>query len=63
MEELNEVIWRKARRSYDDGDQCVEVASLAGGVAFRDSKDPAGPKVTIERVRFRRLIEVMKQAE
>jgi hypothetical protein len=34
--------WRKATASSADG--CVEVAPLDdGGVAVRDSKDPAGP--------------------
>jgi hypothetical protein len=34
--------WRKAKRSMSNGN-CVEVASLAGSVKIRDSKDPYGP--------------------
>ncbi|MET8062246.1 DUF397 domain-containing protein [Micromonospora sp. NPDC005313] len=34
--------WRKSSHSGDEG-ACVEVASLTGAVAVRDSKDPAGP--------------------
>jgi len=35
--------WFKSTFSGDSGGNCVEVAVLAGGVAVRDSKDPAGP--------------------
>ena len=34
--------WRKARRSMNNGN-CAEVATQAGVVAVRDSKDPHGP--------------------
>lgn len=33
--------WRVS--SFSDGMQCVEVAAIDGGIAVRDSKDPAGP--------------------
>lgn len=36
--------WRKASASSDQGGNCVEVADLpGGGQAVRDSKDPDGP--------------------
>ncbi len=34
--------WRKARHSMNNGN-CTEVATAAGMVAVRDSKDPQGP--------------------
>ena len=34
--------WRKAQLSTNNG-ACVEVASVPGKVAVRDSKDPGGP--------------------
>ncbi len=37
--------WRKSSYSGNGGGNCVEVASLAGGIAIRDSKDPDGPKL------------------
>lgn len=37
-------VWAKSSRSNGNGgNNCVEVAFLPGGVAVRDSKDPAGP--------------------
>ena len=37
------VTWRKSKRSFVEGDECVEVAELGGGaVALRDSKNPTG---------------------
>jgi hypothetical protein len=38
--------WRKSSYSGNGGGNCVEVASMPGGVlAIRDSKDPDGPKL------------------
>ncbi len=34
--------WRKAQLSTNNG-ACVEVASVPGKIAVRDSKDPDGP--------------------
>jgi uncharacterized protein DUF397 len=42
--DLTSAAWRKSSYSSANGGQCVEVArNLPGGVAVRDSKDPAGP--------------------
>lgn len=41
--ELTGAVWRKARRSADNGGDCVEMAALTGGAAVRDSKNPTGP--------------------
>ncbi|TDC55370.1 DUF397 domain-containing protein [Actinomadura sp. KC345] len=58
--DLSKAIWRKASRSHDDGDQCVEVTSFLGMVAVRDSKDPDGPKLVIGHVDFRNFASVLK---
>ncbi|QFG24283.1 DUF397 domain-containing protein [Actinomadura sp. WMMB 499] len=52
--------WRKARRSGSQGDACVEVAALPGGVGVRDSKDPGGGRLTLTPAAFRRLVEQWK---
>jgi predicted secreted Zn-dependent protease len=39
--ELQQLAWRKARRSMANGD-CVEVAVTDGQIFVRDSKNPAG---------------------
>lgn len=58
--DLSDAIWRKASRSHDDGDQCIEVASLATMAAFRDSKDPDGPKLVVSRRDLRHFTETIK---
>ena len=46
------VAWRKALRSVGNGN-CVEVAPMAAGVAVRDSKDPAGPMLSLDAQSWR----------
>lgn len=58
--DLSNAVWRKASRSHPDGDACVELASVPGTVAIRDSKDPDGPKLLIGRPGFRRFTSVIK---
>jgi hypothetical protein len=38
----------KRTRSQQTTDQCVELASVSGYAAVRDSKDPEGPKLILE---------------
>jgi Domain of unknown function (DUF397) len=38
-QERQKLVWRKAKLSSNNG-QCVEVASVAGKIILRDSKDP-----------------------
>jgi hypothetical protein len=54
--------WRKASRSGSNGGECVELASVPGVVAIRDSKDPAGPKLMLSQDGFLRLAEALKHA-
>lgn len=44
--DLSGALWRKSTRSSGDG-ACVEVTTLHGATAVRDSKDPAGPALTV----------------
>ena len=44
--------WRKSTHSNSSGAECVELAGLPAAVAVRDSKDPEGPKLVLERTTF-----------
>ncbi|MFC5749570.1 DUF397 domain-containing protein [Actinomadura rugatobispora] len=50
---VSKIVWRRASRSNDQGGHCVEVASLPGAVAVRDSKDPEGPRLLVSHEAFR----------
>ncbi|MGQ0773775.1 MAG: DUF397 domain-containing protein [Pseudonocardiales bacterium] len=43
--DLSGAVWRKSTRSGGAG-ACVEVATLVGITAIRDSKHPTGPALT-----------------
>ncbi|MQY07187.1 DUF397 domain-containing protein [Actinomadura macrotermitis] len=58
--DLSIVEWHKSRRSSEQGDQCIELAAIHGAVAVCDSKDPAGPKLLIERADFRHFGNALK---
>jgi hypothetical protein len=52
--------WRKSSRSGTNGENCVELTAVNGGVAVRDSKDPYGPILTFRRNEFREFIATTK---
>ena len=55
--------WGKSSYSGNNGD-CVEVAVLrAGGRAFRDSKDPSGPIVTLSDSGFAAFLAAVGAGE
>lgn len=39
--------WRKSSYSGGDGDDCVEIATCPTTIHIRDSKDKAGPQLTV----------------
>jgi hypothetical protein len=48
-----EMQWRKSTYSGDQGGQCLEVAHTpVAAVAIRDSKNPAGPILTLDPATF-----------
>ncbi len=58
---LSRADWHKSTRSNGNGGNCVEVArNLPGIVVVRDSKDPHGPKLTVEPAEWRNFIADVK---
>lgn len=53
--ELDQLRWRKAKRSKANG-ACVEVAPAAGAIVIRDSKDPQGPVLNYSPESWRSFI-------
>lgn len=60
--ERESLAWLKARSSTANG-QCVEVASAAGGIAVRDSKDPDGPILIYTTSEFRAFLDGARNGE
>ena len=64
MAELTGAVWRKSSRSGGSGGNCVEVAdnlaSDAGSVYVRDSKDPAGPVLAVSAVGWTSFIAAVR---
>ncbi len=55
------LVWRKS--SYTGGNgNCVEVADLGDAIALRDSKNPAGPHLTITRPTWSAFIGGLKKS-
>ncbi|GGM32754.1 hypothetical protein GCM10012275_00190 [Longimycelium tulufanense] len=50
--------WRKASTSLNDA--CVEVAALRHRIGIRDSKNPTGPVLTIDRSPWLGLLSAIK---
>jgi hypothetical protein len=50
---LGPLAWRKSSYSSDQGGECLEIAETpVATVAVRDSKNPAGPILTIDPAAF-----------
>ncbi|GAQ57691.1 DUF397 domain-containing protein [Streptomyces acidiscabies] len=48
-----EILWRKSSYSGDQGGECVQIASTPlTHIAVRDSKNPAGPQLTLHPTAF-----------
>jgi Domain of unknown function (DUF397) len=54
--------WVKSSLSFASGD-CVEVASLDGGVGVRDSKHPAGPVLRFTAAEWRAFLGGARNGE
>jgi hypothetical protein len=51
--------WFTSTRSAGNG-ACVEVAHRAGGIAVRDSKDPAGPRLTFDAAAWNAFVRSLR---
>ncbi|MFI0355939.1 DUF397 domain-containing protein [Actinomadura sp. 9N407] len=49
-------VWRKSRRSTNQGGACIEVAALSRAVGVRDSKNPDGGHLALTPDRFAALL-------
>ncbi|TDC49793.1 DUF397 domain-containing protein [Actinomadura sp. KC345] len=58
--DLSTATWRKSSHSGGTGGECVELASAPGIIALRDSKNPDGPKLILERNDFAALVAALK---
>jgi len=59
--DLSRAQWKKSSYSGNSGN-CVEVAQLGQAVAVRDSKDPEGVVLVVERSGWRRLLFDLKNS-
>lgn len=60
---LQDVAWRKSRRSNPSGN-CVELAELAGGgVAVRNSRHPSGPALIYTPAEITAFIQGAKDGD
>jgi hypothetical protein len=57
------LVWRKSSRSNTQGNECVEVALLEGGVGLRDSKAPEVGHLVMAPEAFAALLAHVKQDE
>ncbi|MET8975854.1 DUF397 domain-containing protein [Streptomyces sp. NPDC004539] len=57
MARSTEILWRKSSYSGDQGGDCVEIASPPlAHIAVRDSKNPAGPHLTLHPTAFSEFV-------
>ena len=56
-------IWHRSRYCPQCDGQCVEVASMDGKVALRDSKDPGGPVLTFTVGEFDTFLEGVRSGD
>ncbi|GGV78394.1 hypothetical protein GCM10010294_47240 [Streptomyces griseoloalbus] len=53
-----EINWRKSSYSSDQGGNCVEFAEIpTSAIAVRDSKNPAGPILTLGPAAFATFLD------
>jgi hypothetical protein len=61
-ESYSAIIWRKSRRSADQGN-CVEVAAQRTSVLIRDSHDRSGFTIKVSTVQWQELLERLRSKD
>jgi len=61
QDELSRAQWKKSSYSGNSGN-CVEVVDLGQAVAVRDSKNPRGAVLVVDRRGWRRLLFDLKNS-
>ncbi|KAB2386138.1 DUF397 domain-containing protein [Actinomadura montaniterrae] len=59
--DMTGAVWRKSSYTTSNGGDCVELASVPGTVAVRDSKDPDGPRLVFDRRAFAEFLAGVKR--
>ncbi|MER5936986.1 DUF397 domain-containing protein [Streptomyces sp. NPDC001928] len=55
---LGALAWRKSTHSSDQGGECIEIAETPHTtIAVRDSKNPAGPILTLDPAAFTTFVK------
>ncbi|GAA2999221.1 DUF397 domain-containing protein [Streptosporangium longisporum] len=63
LADLSQAFWRKSSLSGNGGADCVEVASLPGSVAVRDSKNPGGAALAFSTGSWTTLLGRVKSGD
>lgn len=61
--DLSATVWRKSSKSTATGNECLELAAMAGLVTVRDSVDPDGPRLDFTPSAWRELTARIKDGE
>ncbi|GAA0548432.1 DUF397 domain-containing protein [Actinomadura livida] len=63
MKDTERAAWRKSSHSSQEGGTCIELACLDTTIAVRDSTDPTGPALRLDRPALTRLVARIKTGE
>jgi hypothetical protein len=63
QQQLDNLVWRKAKASGSGGGQCVEVASAQTATFVRDSKSPQRGHLTVTHEAFAVFVARVKRGE